>query len=77
MEIEPLRLEVDGEEFVVRQRSESGIQWDYDWVSGPNKGYGFSSALGGPMEITHEHHVQNIRSFLAMVDPETGYIEDE
>src|SRR5436190_23587897 len=44
----------------------------YDWLSGPNKGYGFGSS-GTPNRSVEEHR-ESIRAFLAMIDPNTGYI---
>jgi hypothetical protein len=63
---------VDGETFAVRRRDDDGSN-HYDWVSGPNNGYGFS--VGGSSEpISHERHVAAIRGFLAEIDPATGYL---
>lgn len=67
-----LSLEVDGEQFAVR---EAAGGWAYDWVSGPNEGYGF--ATSGPVGDGLEEHQRAIRSFLSMIDPATGYIGDE
>ena len=66
-------LDVDGEVFAVRRSGDDG--WSYEWSSGPNEGYGF--AVGGPPIRSQDEHGQHIRGFLAMIDPETGYIEDE
>ena len=41
---------------------------------GPNPGYGFGSSL--TLDYSLDDHRNSIRSFLAMVDPTTGYIED-
>ena len=85
----PLRLVVDGETFVVGRRGTR--TFDYDWVSGPNAGYGYSETSwlpreqGGPppvsdgtdAERTLEQHEQSIRDFLSMIDPETGFIGDD
>ena len=65
-------LEVDGEIFAVRSR---GGGTDYDWVSGPNKDYGFSSS--GGVDDPREAHRESIRAFLGMIDPSTGYIEED
>ena len=46
----------------------------YDWLSGPNEGYGFGSS-GTPNRPVEEHR-EHIRVFLAMIDPDTGYIGD-
>jgi hypothetical protein len=41
---------------------------------GPDKGYGFGSS-GTPNRSVEEHR-ESIRAFLAMIDPDTGYIGD-
>ena len=66
-------LEVDGEHFAVRRSPDGG--WTYDWLSGPNDGYGFS--ISGPPTRSQAKHRENIRGFLSMIDPATGYIEDD
>ena len=47
----------------------------YDWLSGPNKGYGFGSS--GTPNRSMEEHRESTRAFLAMIDPNTGYIGDD
>jgi hypothetical protein len=66
-------LDVDGELFAVRLAGDGGTA--YDWLSGPNKGYGFGTS-GTPNRSVEEHR-ESIRAFLAMIDPTTGYIEDD
>lgn len=66
------RLEVDGEVFELRADGFSGTH--YNWISGPNPGYGFSAS---PTSGSVEQHRVSIRSFLSMIDPTTGYIEDD
>jgi hypothetical protein len=66
-------LDVDGERFAIRQLGDGGTA--YDWMSGPNKGYGFASS-GSPNRSVEEHR-ESIRVFLAMIDPDTGYIGDD
>ena len=68
-----LTLGVDGKTFAVRRAAGGGTH--YDWLSGPNKGYGFGSS--GPSSRSAEEHREHIRTFLAMIDPATGYIGDE
>lgn len=63
---------VDGETFLVRRRNEDGSH-HYDWVSGPNDGYGFSVS-GGPEPASHERHESAIRGFLTSIDPTTGFL---
>ncbi len=66
-------LDVAGERFAIRRAGDGGTA--YDWLSGPNKGYGFVSS-GTPNRSVEEHR-QSIRGFLAMIDPDTGYIGDD
>ncbi|MBL8931230.1 MAG: hypothetical protein JNL54_14015 [Kineosporiaceae bacterium] len=66
------QLECDGEIFEVRPDEFGGAH--YTWRSGPNPGYGFSTS---PSSDDVEQHQTNIRSFLSMIDPRTGYIEDD
>jgi hypothetical protein len=66
------RLEVDGEVFELRPDEFAGTH--YTWSSGPNRGYGFSVS---PTADIVEEHEANIRGFLSMVDPGTGYIEED
>jgi hypothetical protein len=68
-----LTIDVDGERFTVRRAAAGG--WDYDWLSGPNEGYGFST--GGPPNQSQAEHQQSIRWFLADIDPATGYMGDD
>jgi hypothetical protein len=72
-------LEVDGEQFavaVVVNPATGYTDTGYTWLSGPNRDYGFGCG-GGPPNPSREEHRQRIRNFLAMVDPTTGYIEDD
>jgi hypothetical protein len=66
-------LDVDGERFAVRRHGDDGTA--YDWLSGPNEGYGFGSSATPDRSM--EEHRESIRTFLAMIDPETGYIGDD
>jgi hypothetical protein len=70
----PTRIEVDGEVFAVVARGDRPGQYDYAWTSGPNAGYGFSSASSDGRLSTTADHEEAIRNFLSQVDPETGYI---
>ena len=67
-----LHLEVDGEMFALRPDDYGGM--NYDWLTGPNNGYGFGSSPTSDWSI--DEHRENIRSFLSQVDPTTGFIED-
>jgi hypothetical protein len=66
-------VDVDGERFAIRRAGGGGTA--YDWLSGPNQGYGFGS--GGTLDRSVEEHRESIRAFLAMIDPHTGYIGDD
>jgi hypothetical protein len=66
-------LDVDGERFAIRRAADGGTA--YDWLSGRNEGYGFGSS--GTPNRPAEDHREHIRGFLAMIDPNTGYIEDD
>jgi hypothetical protein len=68
-----LTLDVAGEMFALRPNQFGGT--DYTWLSGPNPGYGFGvSPTPNP---SLDEHLDNIRDFLAIVDPTTGYIEHD
>ena len=55
---------------------EPSISWRYHTrLSGPNEGYGFSSSPTPHQSL--EGHRESIRTFLAQIDPTTGYIEDD
>jgi hypothetical protein len=66
-------VDIDGERFAVRRAGGGGTA--YDWLSGRNRGYGFSSS--GTPNRSMEEHRESIRAFLAMIDPSTGYIGDD
>ena len=66
-------VDVDGEQFAVRQAENGG--WSYEWLTGPNDGYGFTAS--GPVGLSTEEHRYAVRAFLDMIDPATGYIADE
>jgi hypothetical protein len=67
------RIEVDGELFEVLA-GQTGSD-EYEWISGPNQGYGFGSSRSDRTPSTMEDHEEAIRNFLSMVDRETGFIE--
>jgi hypothetical protein len=68
-----LTVEVDGETFALRPNTFGGT--DYTWLSGPNPGYGFG--VSPTPDLSLDEHTENIRDFLSLVDPTTGYIEDD
>ena len=66
-------LEVDGERFALFADGRGGTH--YDWLSGPNADYGFSASPA--VGLSADEHRDNIRTFLAQIDPATGYIADD
>ncbi|MEP6760064.1 MAG: hypothetical protein ABJA93_01700 [Sporichthyaceae bacterium] len=71
----PTRVEVDGEVFDVAANRDRRGQYHFAWVSGPNAGYGFGSGTSDGREMSNANIEAAIRNWLALVDPETGYIE--
>ena len=67
-------LDVDGERFAISRAAWGQAGTAYERLSGPNKGYGFGSS--GTPDRPVEEHRESIRAFLAMIDPDTGYIGD-
>lgn len=80
------RVTVDGEIFDVHLREDRSA-YDFEWVSGPNPGYGFT--IGQASESAPDGHPAppiaamddlwiraKIRSFLGSIDPTTGYMAD-
>lgn len=75
--VEAFTMQVDGHTFAVsvfRDHATGSLHSDYDWLTGPNKGYGF--AVGGGKRPTQADHSRSIRGFLAMIDPATGFIAE-
>lgn len=66
-------LDVDGERFALRAAALGGTH--YAWLTGPNDGYGFTSSA--PADSPPEQHTASIRGFLDLVDPVTGFIQDD
>lgn len=71
----PTRVEVEGEVFDVAAERDRPGQYHFDWVSGPNPGYGFAVGTSDGREMSSGDIEDAIRDFLAAIDPETGYIE--
>ena len=66
-------LEVDGERFAVRRAHDGGTS--YDWLSGPNPGYGFGASTAP--DAPEQDHRDSVRQFLSMIDPATGFIAED
>ena len=71
-----VRLEVDGETFEVAGDDDQPGAFHYRWISGRDPDYGFTCARSDRATPSTAEHEQNIREFLEIVDPVTGYIED-
>lgn len=67
-----LTLQVEGEVFEVRAAGRGGT--DYVCSNGPNPGYGFG--LSPTADMSLDEHRENVRNFLAEIDPATGYIRE-
>ncbi len=67
---------VDGERWVVKQRRDEPGTYDFDWISGPNEGYGFASAMSDRSELTPAQIEESIKDFMKGIDPDTGYLAD-
>lgn len=73
--LDPVELVIDGESFVVTRRADSPGTYDFDWTSHPAS-YGFASSGDGAWKPGRDELTEAIRSFLAEIDPETGYLAD-
>ncbi|MEV7402927.1 hypothetical protein AB0N93_21355 [Streptomyces sp. NPDC091267] len=69
-------LTVDGERFTVTRRAGSPGVYDFDWDSGPNAGYGFTSAVQGGAPMARAGLEEAARGFLEQIDPATGYLAE-
>lgn len=73
--LDPVELVVHGESFVVTRRADSPGTYDFDWTSHPAS-YGFGISASGEWRPDRDELTEHIRSFLAEIDPETGYLPD-
>lgn len=71
------RLTVDGDVFDIAYDPAQPRAYHYTRLTGPAPGYGFTSQRSDHAGSTTAEHLKAIRSFLEMVDPATGYIEDD
>ena len=67
-----LTLDVAGVVCEVRADGRGGTECV--WSSGPNPGYGFGLSPTPGMSL--EEHRENVRNFLAEIDPATGYLRE-
>jgi hypothetical protein len=73
---EPVVLTVDGEIFRALADTQQPGAWHLTWVSGPNAGYGFTTRRSHQQWESSEEWEKAVRSFLAEIDPTTGYLSD-
>ena len=73
--LDPVELIVDGESFVVTRRAVSPGTYDFDWTSHPAS-YWFTVGANVEWKPDRAELTAEIRSFLAEVDPESGYLPD-
>jgi hypothetical protein len=69
---DPIMMTVDGQDFRIRERAEKRVAYDFDWLGGPHD-YGFTAA-GSAMTLAQME--ETIRTFLAGIDPATGYLTE-
>lgn len=74
-ELGALRLDVDSETFEVRPDPDQPGCSHYSWVSGPNRGYGFTHVRSDGLRPSPTEHRDAIRDFLSSINPETGYLD--
>lgn len=68
-------LTVDGESFEVTDRPGEPGTYDFVWLSGPDPGHGFTSAVHPATALSVAELEESVRDFLGQVDPVTGHIE--
>jgi hypothetical protein len=73
--LDPVELVVDGEKFVVTRRAGSSGTYDFAWTSHPAS-YGFTIGSNADWHPDRTELAEQIRSFLAEIDPKTGYLRD-
>jgi hypothetical protein len=74
--VDPGRIDVDGETFDVRAEADVPGQYHFTWLSGKNPGYGFTCLRSDGQALTRDELIDQIRNFLAQIDPDTGHIPD-
>lgn len=73
--LDPVRLVVDGEHFVVTRRPSSTGTYDFTWTSHPAS-YGFTLSANSEWRPDRNEMSEEVRSFLSQIDNETGYLPD-
>ncbi len=75
--LDAFTMTVDGEVFEVSTPADHPNDRHFAWLSGPNEGYGFGLGAGPDTRWTRTKLAKEIRIFLSMIDPATGYIADD
>jgi hypothetical protein len=73
--LDPVELVVKGEKFLVTRRAGSSGTYDFTWTSHPAS-YGFSIRGNADWHPDRAELAEQIRSFLADIEPKTGYLRD-
>jgi hypothetical protein len=75
---DPCRITVDGEEFEVEDDAAQPGVHHYTRLTGPAPGSGFTIRRSDHRRSTETlQHEARIRAYLDLVDPSTGYIDDD
>ena len=72
-----MTLFVAGELFHVKENPDRPGDYHFDWLSGPNEGFGFGLATSNRARHSIEELREDISDWLATIDPETGYTSDD
>ena len=59
---------------MTHRRGEPGV-YDFDWLSGPNPAYGFTTARSDGSAMSEAEMRAAIVGFLSQINPKTGYID--
>ncbi|WP_052589316.1 hypothetical protein [Luteipulveratus mongoliensis] len=71
-----MTLVVNGETFSAEADPDQPGAWHLTWLSGPNPGYGFTTVRSDHRWSERAELESGIQSFLAEIDPATGYLAD-
>ncbi len=71
------RLDVEGQDFIVRSRPDEPGVYDFTWIShSHDPQYGFTCARSDRSAMTEPEMRADIADFLSDIDPGTGYLFD-
>jgi hypothetical protein len=73
--LDPVELVVDEEKFMVTRRAGPSGTYDFAWTSHAAS-YGFSIGSDADWHPDRAELAEQIRSFLADLDPKTGYLRE-